>query len=171
MSRNGQLEAGLKRITEDYHLPGGGRRKLSELVAEHLYWFDAAERRGMSWRDMIGALSGAGLTGKGGTSLSVGTLSSTVWRIRAEAEAEMNSAAGHTRRGSPDPAVPLRLQKKGKQLSKGRRRGRTSSETVAIKDQPQPSRPATKASERVLAQNRDVLAFMDRSRAVRRRSE
>ena len=37
MSRNGQLEAGLKRITEDYHLPGGGQRKLSQLVAEHLY--------------------------------------------------------------------------------------------------------------------------------------
>jgi len=87
MSRNGQLEVGLKRITEDYHLPGGGQRKLSQLVAEHLYWFDAAERRGMSWRDMIRALSGAGLTGKGGRPLSVGTLSSTVWRMRAEAEA------------------------------------------------------------------------------------
>ena len=45
MSRNGQLEAGLKRMAEDYHLPEGGRKKLSQLVAEHLHRFDAAEKR------------------------------------------------------------------------------------------------------------------------------
>jgi hypothetical protein len=48
MSRNKELEAGLEAIAEDLHLPGGGSKKLSRLVAEHLGWFDAAERRGMS---------------------------------------------------------------------------------------------------------------------------
>jgi hypothetical protein len=76
MSRNGELEAGLKRIADDYHLPGGGRKKLSQLVAEHLDWFDAAEKHAMGWRDMIRALTAAGVTCKRGKPLSIGTLSS-----------------------------------------------------------------------------------------------
>jgi hypothetical protein len=48
-----------------------------------LDWFDAAELRGMGWRDMIRALASLGVTGPTGKQLSVGTLSSTVWRIRA----------------------------------------------------------------------------------------
>ncbi|MCK1478235.1 hypothetical protein IVB27_26385 [Bradyrhizobium sp. 197] len=87
MVSNKDLEAGQKAMAEDFHLPGGGRKKLSQLVAGHLHWFDAAERRGMGWRDMIRALTTAGVTGKTGKPLSVGTLSATVWRKRAEAEA------------------------------------------------------------------------------------
>jgi len=97
MSRNKELEAGLKAMAEDFHLPGGGHKKLSRLVTEHMDWFDAAERRGMGWRDMIWALTSAGITGRGGKSLSVGTLSSTVWRKRAEAENVISSAGRLTR--------------------------------------------------------------------------
>lgn len=66
-------------MAEDFRLPGGGRKKLSRLVAGHLWWFDAGARRGMGWRDMIQALTAAGVTGKGGRPLNVGTLSSTVF--------------------------------------------------------------------------------------------
>jgi hypothetical protein len=72
MANNKELEAGLRAMTEDFHLPGGGRMKLSQLVGRHLHWFDAAERRGMSWRDMIRALTAAGVTGRRGKPLSVG---------------------------------------------------------------------------------------------------
>jgi hypothetical protein len=86
---------------EDYHLPGGGRKKLSQLVAGHLAWFDAAERRGMGWRDMIGVLTAAGVTRRGGKPLSIGTLSSAVWRKRSgAAEADRS---GPERRNPPQP--------------------------------------------------------------------
>ncbi len=96
MANNKELEAGLKAMAEDFHLPGGGRKKLSLLVAEHMDWFDAAERRGMGWQDMIRALTTGGVTGRGGKPLSVGTLSSTVWRKRAEAD-QVRSDAGRAR--------------------------------------------------------------------------
>ncbi|MBV2083668.1 hypothetical protein KEM07_28355, partial [Pseudomonas carnis] len=86
-----------------YHLLNGGRKRLSRLVASHLWWFDAAERRGMSWRDMIGALTAAGITGKGGQPLSIGTLSSTVWRARAENVADNQ---GRHRTVEPEASRP-----------------------------------------------------------------
>ena len=61
MVDNKELESGLKAIGEDFHLPGGGHKQLSQLVAGHMHWFDAAERRGMGWRDMIRALTAAGV--------------------------------------------------------------------------------------------------------------
>jgi hypothetical protein len=45
MARNKELEDGLKMMAEDFRLPGGGRMKLSRLVAKHLGWFEAAQRR------------------------------------------------------------------------------------------------------------------------------
>src|SRR5215472_12949584 len=49
MVDNKELESGLKAMAEDFHLPGGGHKKLSQPVAGHMHWFDAAERRGMGW--------------------------------------------------------------------------------------------------------------------------
>ncbi|NVL89312.1 hypothetical protein HWN76_27805 [Escherichia coli] len=63
MVSNKKREAGLKAMAEDFHLPGGGRKKLSRLVVGNLWWFDAAEQRGMSWWDMIRAMTSAGVTG------------------------------------------------------------------------------------------------------------
>jgi len=105
MGANKELEAGLKAMAEDFHLPGGGRKKLSLLVAQHMNWFDAAERRGMGWRDMIRALTTAGVTSRDGKPLSVGTLSSTVWRKRAEAE-NATSHAGQPPRSRPLKPIP-----------------------------------------------------------------
>jgi hypothetical protein len=88
MARDKELETGLRRMSEDFYLPGGGRMKLSRLVAEHLGWFDVAELRGMGWRDMIRALTAAGVVGRTGKHLSVGTLSSTIWRERDKTKQE-----------------------------------------------------------------------------------
>ena len=107
MASNKELEAGLKAMVEDFHLPGGGRKKLSQLVAGHLAWFDAAEQRGMGWRDMIGVLTAAGVTRRGGKPLSIGTLSSTVWRKRSEAAEE-----AEPRRGRLNPPQPVSSRQK-----------------------------------------------------------
>lgn len=114
MIGNKELESGLKAMAEDFHLPGAGHKKLSQLVAEHMHWFDAAERRGMGWRDMIRALTAAGVKGRGGKPLSVGTLSSTVWRRRAEAENVMRRADRQARLATPEPvqeSQPVRSRK------------------------------------------------------------
>lgn len=83
MATNNDIEVRLRAIVEDFRLPGGGLKKIARLVANHLDWFEAAEARGMTWRDMIRALSAAGVSGREGKPLSVGTLSSAVWRERA----------------------------------------------------------------------------------------
>ncbi len=59
MVDNKDLESGLKAMAEDFHLPDGGHKKFSQLLARYMHWFDAAERRGMGWRDMIRALTAA----------------------------------------------------------------------------------------------------------------
>jgi hypothetical protein len=105
MVDNKELESGLKAMAEDFHLPGGGHKKLSQLVAGHMQWFDAAERRGMGWRDMIRALTAAGVNGRGGKPLSVGTLSSTVWRKRAEIK-DVMSRADRPARLAPAEPIP-----------------------------------------------------------------
>jgi hypothetical protein len=110
MADNKELESGLKAMAEDFLLPGGGHKKLSQLVAGHMHWFDAAGRRGMGWRDMIRALTAAGVNGRGGKPLSVGTLSSTVWRKRAETE-DVMSRADRQARLAPPESQPVRSRK------------------------------------------------------------
>lgn len=176
MANNKELEIGLRAMVEDYHLPGGGRKKLSQLVAGHSAWFDAAERRGMAWRDIIRVLTAAGITGRGGKPLSIGTLSSTVWRKRHDVSDE----AGHHRQ------------------DRARRPGSIQSVQGSLRDQKRPSAEDTQRAKRTINQQgndggkaggsrptaskrsnarggepnkRDVIAFMDRARSVRRRSE
>jgi hypothetical protein len=105
MISNKELEAGLKAMAEDFHLPGGARKKLSRLAAEHLWWFDAAEQRGMSWRDMIRALTAAGVMGKRTKPVSVGALSSTVWRARTMTAVEAARAFKDGRDRKPSDRV------------------------------------------------------------------
>jgi len=176
MAHNKELEAGLRAMAEDFHLPAGGRKKLSQLVAGHLQWFDAAERRGMGWRDMIRALTAADVTGRGGKPLSVGTLSATVWRKRAETEKTKDGAGRHARLASPEPAPPHpRPSKEAKHLSAGQPRRSERPVSRSIGDQAQTSRQSLIHSKHpaheTRSQNKDVLAFMDRARAVRRRSD
>ncbi|MBC9879978.1 MAG: hypothetical protein E6614_00630 [Bradyrhizobium sp.] len=171
MTSNKELEARLNAMADDFHLPGGGRKKLSKLVAEHYAWFEAAARRGMSWPDMIRALTAAGVTGRDGKPLSVGTLSSTVWRKRAETEGEMGRPAGSA------TSIPPRA-KSGKEVRPGpakaaeQKRSAVSSHTTKnAGDRGRmtgSAKPAEGAGRRA---NEDVLAFMNRARSVRRKSE
>jgi len=179
MASNKELEAGLKAMAADFHLPADGRLKLSKLVAGHLHWFEAAERRGMVWRDMIRALAAIGVTDKQGKPLSVGTLSSAVWRKRAEAN-DVAKAPDHTGRKprlAATNAVTTRSgsAKKPKSQQAGQPQRSTRSASRHNGDPAQPDLQAALRSKGRLAevrpQNRDVLAFMDRARAVRRRSD
>ena len=172
MASSKELEAGLRAMARDFHLLGGGQMKLSRLVAEHLGWFDVAERRGMGWRDMIRALTAAGVVGKSGKPLSVGTLSVTVWRKRAEAKAGIDRAGSQTRPASPE----LRPANEAKRIAawqpnEGKRRSSQpiNGQAHAIRQTPTASKGGL--GSEVRGQNNDVLAFMDRARAVRRRSE
>lgn len=176
MTMNRELEAGLRAMAEDFHLPAGGRKKLSQLVAGHLDWFDAAERRGMGWRDMIRALTAAGVTSRRGKPLSIGTLSSAVWRRRAETE-DVTSRAGRRARLAPPESAPShpRLPKEIKRPSteqppRGKRGAVHSFDDQAQASRQSPAIPKRSARE-ARGQNDDVLAFMDRTRAVRQRSK
>lgn len=168
-----ELETRLKLMAEDFHLPGGGRMKLSRLVVRHLWWFDAAEQRGMSWQDMIRAMTAAEVTGRGSKPVSVGTLSSTVWRVRTKNQ-EANGAS-ERKRARPAPTLPSgqpRRSAKSQGIGQPQQDIREASPQIGIN--PQPIQGASKRATnddppgRV---NRDVLKFMDRARAVRRRSE
>lgn len=176
MAANKELQAGLKAIAEDFHLPGDGRMKLSRLIARHLAWFDLAERRGMSWRDVARALAASGITSETGRPLSVGTLSSTAWRQRA-AEAEhtdgknqvgrrpsTKSPADHVKR--PKSTAPPRAPMKSRKSQTGLQSGHQPAEgppKTATNSKRSASQPAGKSE--------NILAFMARAHAVRRRSE
>ena len=179
MSRNNkELEASLKRIADDYRLPGGGRKKLSQLVAEHLDWFDAAQKRGMGWRDIISALAAASITGKRGEPLSIGTLSSTVWRKRAEIKQDDNVRSLQGARPRPPAKFPkfgsstkdfaFRRDKSGDKPGRDSqtstaRTGRTANAGRSISTkQPPPIRAKSHSSK-------DLLDFMNRAKIIRRR--
>jgi hypothetical protein len=176
MASNKELEAGLKAMVEDYHLPGGGRKKLSHLVAGHLAWFDAAERRGMGWRDLIGVLTTAGVTRRSGKPLSVGTLSSAVWRKRSEAAEK----AGRSRPERLNPPESLNSREKSprepKHASPEQFRGEKRTVTLQGTDHNKADRRASLPPKRPNSggraqTNKEVLAFMDRARALRGRAD
>jgi hypothetical protein len=175
MARNSELESGLRTMAEDFHLPAGGRMKLSRLVAEHLDWFDAAERRGMGWRDMIRAMTAAGITGRSGPPLSIGTLSSTVWRERLQAAQQADNRRG---RAMPLERIDSRPRPPSEATRVSANQARDRKRTVVPHgtDHDRPRQAAPASSKRSNSggderSNKDVLAFMDRARSVRRRSE
>jgi hypothetical protein len=177
MASNKELEAGLKTMAEDFHLPGGGRKKLSQLVAGHLSWFDAAERRGMGWQDMIRALTAAGVTSRGGRPLSVGTLSSTVWRERAEAGEKTDRPSPRQRCGPPEPLnadqkSPGEAKRLPARNPQRRKRAASSPISAHVQGGPAAATPSKNlAGEARVRSNKDLLAFMERARARRQRSE
>ena len=176
MASNKELEAGLKAMAADFRLPADGRLKLSKLVAGHLHWFEAAERRGMVWRDMIRALAAIGVTDKRGKPLSVGTLSSAVWRKRAEARDVPTHASPPVRQGAAVPAQPrpkLRKEVEGLLVPQAPRSRQAASRSGALRlnEKRQPETPSKQAAHGGRRQNEDVFAFMDRARAVRSRSD
>lgn len=168
---NKELEIGLRAMAADFHLPGGGRKKLARLVAAHLEWFEAAEQRGMVWQDMIRALATAGITTADSKPFSVGTLSSTVWRRRAET----NLGRTIDRRAHARPDQPQQVRAReisprdNKPIVPKQQRHEDKSRSVA--ERTQTIRPQAPAAKGKAAQHRDILEFMDRARSVRRRLE
>jgi hypothetical protein len=69
---------------------------LARVVEDHLDWFDAVEARGLTWNDMTRLLFAAGAKGLNGRPISVGTLSSAVWRKRKKIPTSMPSARTRT---------------------------------------------------------------------------
>jgi hypothetical protein len=184
MARDKAIEAGAKAIAADLALPGGGRKKLARVVEDHLDWFDAVEARGLTWNDMARLLFAAGAKGLNGCPISVGTLSSAVWRKRKKILTSLQSARTRTdariappqnglRKGingrrvllggePPAPAISDRISR----TSKERRTAtgstppatRNSSKVASLK--PSGNKPASKA---------ETLAFMKRAAAIRRK--
>lgn len=112
--KNREIEAGAKAIANDLQLPGGRRKKLARVVAEHLEWFDLSEARGLTWDDMIAALAAAGVRRDNGLPLSRGALSSAVWRKRQEssvAPGRSEERSGQTTRGASATRPSSRLNR------------------------------------------------------------
>lgn len=174
MAKEKELERGLKAMADEFRLPFGGRMELSKLVASHLDWFAAAERRGLKWPDMIRALAAAGINSRNGMPLSVGTLSSTVWRKRAEAEVAKASAGPRL----VSPAASSRFiepARTPKPIAATPQRSKRA-DAPPVKESAQVKRKKTAASNDMVSRSRapsrnDVLAYMDRARTIRRRSD
>jgi hypothetical protein len=184
MASNKEIEAGARLIAEDLQLPGGGSKKLARVVHSHLEWFDAAEARGMTWSDMIRLLSAAGALGKDGRRLTVGTLSSTVWRKRAQ-EKSKKEATPQSARGTRSPKLgrtrlgPEAAVQNAVNRSSGTRTRkvdgalrRTVTETHKPKNSPSAATQSrSKTPDNPSASKNDLLAFMNRAAAARRRFE
>jgi hypothetical protein len=176
VASNKELQEGLKAIAEDFHLPGGGRMKLSKLIARHMAWFEVAERRGMGWRDIARALSGSGITSETGQPLSIGTLSSTVWRHRAAEIASINGrnevgqqpaaklAVVHAKR--PKSTMPTKARIKPRKNRAELRSGNGQND-----GQPKAATKSKRSKSEPAGESENVMAFMARAREVRRRSE
>lgn len=166
-----QIDAGAKALAADMALPGGGRKKLARLVADHLGWFDAVEARGLTWGDMSRLLFAAGVHGPGGRPIPVGTLSSTVWRKRQDAAS------------APALALPRtdRQSRNNESVTPDREGARQKRVPVVTYPEPSsrsrhPMPKATKlrptkppASGQSTSTKEQTLAFMQRAATLRRR--
>lgn len=175
---NKQIEAGARAIAEDMTLPGGGRKKLARVVSDHLDWFDAAEARGLTWRDMSRLLLTAGTHGSDGRAIPVGTLSSAVWRKRSDAASPVAPASGKIRgTGWPSPRMAHTEHNRVIPSKPPSRAGNQNSVTRpkskhALKaKQPatQPAKPASRtAPSDTTTSKAQTLAFMKRAASIRR---
>lgn len=185
---NKQIEAGAKAIAEDMMLPGGGRKKLSRVVSGHLDWFDAVEARGLTWNDMTRLLFVAGAKGRGGRPISIGTLSSVVWRKRKAAHAarngprtptkgrvaeEQSSAGGQIDDRNAAPGAVSKNRSAADHSSQTRGKRRTVAEPMlpTMRNVAKPKARAVPRSEAApLASKAQTLAFMKRAATIRRGS-
>jgi hypothetical protein len=124
-----------------------------------MHWFDAAERRGMGWRDMIRALTTAGVNGRGGKPLSVGTLSSTVWRKRSETEDVMSRADRQARLAPPEPIPenqPVRSRKASPKRGGRPKAAAGKPASLPASVSPSPKAPERRKSDRMLNASRSI---------------
>lgn len=175
MASNKELEAGLRAMAVDFHLPGGGRKKLARLIADHLWWFEAAEQRGMGWGDMARALAAVGVTAQGEKAFGVGTLSSTVWRKREVTPESGSEASRGGRRPRSSHTLNSAVTLPGRTRRAPARQPKKETEAQTVAERPRATQPRTSPSEQLrkggASQKDDILAFMDRARSVRRPSK
>lgn len=164
--RNRDIEAGAKAIADDLMLPGGRRKKLSRVIEEHLAWFDAAEARGMTWDDMIVALAAVGVTGGNGRPLSIGTLSSAVWRKRYQVS---NGSPSRGNRSAEAQRVTPAKKPPSRQHGSDRSTGEEGFRQVARS--PRRSANSGQRLKETASPSTAVLAFMQRAAKMRRRAD
>lgn len=171
------LKQGLKAIAVDHRLPfGEGKKALAKLVEAHLDWFILAQKRGMTWGDMIAALTSVGVVSQTGKPISVGTLSSTVGRKREAVErAGTKSHRAQVENDARRLAHPLTLETRISRPPAGKKR---QEEVVRLPEagEPKLSRAVPRSADRSDSKsrrqtNKDVLAYMNRARSVRSRPE
>lgn len=171
--KNRDIEAGAKMIASDLQLPGGRRKKLARVVAEHLAWFDQAEARGMTWDDMIAVLASAGVTREDGRALSRGALSSAVWRKRQDGRIVSVRKVGGEKPGDPSTRKTSRRTEQGlpgQQTVGHRTANRPAGKSPARKNAPFTGRPAPAGARQHDASNA-VLAYMQRAARIRRNAD
>lgn len=191
MATSKEIEAGAKAVAEDLRLPGGGLKKLARVVEDHLDWFDAVEARGLTWSDVSRLLFAAGAKARNGRPFSVGTLYSTVWRKREDAKRigrsmtsssksitgiQGSAQASPSRKAQLDPAPigsgnvePPRKPRQARRSTFGepdRRSKKVEKKQVkASKGRSSPTQPVRNLTK--VSSSKDLLAFMQRSAAVR----
>lgn len=149
----------------------------------------------MTWSDMIRLLSANGVVGKNGKALSVGTLSSTVWRRRAELQSLGENAPSRSvgkprlarsKRVTKLPRIESDVQTKTNEVISDRGKGVRGAlsggrQPAGGKFAPNQSKPPIRQATALIAHSpsrpngaqskKDVLAFMNRAASVRRKSD
>jgi hypothetical protein len=189
MATGNEIKAGAAAIAEDLRLPGGGLKKLARVVEGHLDWFDKAEACGLTWADMSRLLFASGAKGRNGRPFSVGTLYSTVWRKREGVKRIGSSAASSSksttgiqgltqesraRKGRSTPAQnrkaepprkPRQARRSTFEKPEGRSKKAEKKQVKASKELSLPTQPEKNPPK--MSSNKELLAFMHRSAAVR----
>lgn len=171
MARPGdkELVEGAKAIAEDMKLPGGGSVKLARIIDRHLDWFDAARARGLEWSDIVTMLFNAGVMRTDGRPLSRGHVSSLVWRKQAATQTRARAMR-------PPPASADTIGNDrggftatGQSVRPMRERAVSASPKTTPPSGGKRSATAKRPSAGSAKQNQDVLAFMKRAAAIRKR--
>jgi hypothetical protein len=76
---NNDMMIGAKRIAAALKGPVG-QIKLARVVSQHIVWFEDARSQGMTWDQIVAALTAVGATRADGTPFTRGPVSSAVWR-------------------------------------------------------------------------------------------
>lgn len=175
--KNRDIETGAKTIASDFHLPGGRRKKLARLVAEHLAWFDLAEARGLTWDDMIAVLAAAGIRRDDGRPLSRGALSSAVWRKRQDGRVASGAKAelSHEKGGDVPARRPPSRKEQGapEPQNVGRRAGGRPAAKVAVRKKAAAAGRSVPAGTPTRQHDASdtVLAYMQRAARIRRNTD
>ena len=183
MVTSDEIEAGAKLIAEEFRLPGGSMKMLTRVVEDHLDWFDKAEARGFTWSGISRLLFAAGAKGRNGRPFSVGTLYSTVWRKREAAKrvgggtaSSAKSSTGiqgviqksPTRQGRSDGTLAQNGKAEPPRKPRPARRSSTLDKSGGRSDSGEKEQvKASKERPKQPVKNKELLAFMRRSAAVR----